>query len=264
MKRFLADMKKYGGYVVYAGKAELRAEVANSYLNWLWWIIEPFCFMLIYTFIFGYVFDASEDYFPAFVFIGITMWNFFSHMLNASVKAVKSSKSIISRTYLPKYILILIKLYKNGFKMMISFLIIFAMLLFYRIPLKPLMLWVFPIIIVMMIFTFGICTFLLHYGVYIEDLVKVVPIVLRMLFYMTGIFFNVEKRIGNRFGTALGVAVTKLNPMALVLSSTRKCLLYNEMPDFKWLAIWFVIGLILSVLGILKIYKNENSYVKVI
>ena len=43
--------------------AELKSEVADSYLNWLWWIIEPICFMLIYTFIFGYVFKNSEQYF---------------------------------------------------------------------------------------------------------------------------------------------------------------------------------------------------------
>ena len=28
--------------------------------------------------------------------------------------------------------------------------------------------------------------------------------------------------------------------------------------------IWFVIGVIVAILGVRKIYKNENSYVKVI
>ncbi len=56
----------------------------------------------------------------------------------------------------------------------------------------------------------------------------------------------------------------KGNPMALVLSGIRKCVLYGQAPDVKWLFIWFIIGIIVAALGIRKIYKNENSYVKVI
>lgn len=264
MKRFCSDMKKYAGYIVYAGKAELRAEVANSYLNWLWWIIEPFCFMLIYTFIFSYVFNASEQYFPVFVFIGITMWDFFNRMLTAGVVAVKSNKSIISRTYLPKYILILIKMYKNGFKMMISFVIIVIMMIVCRIRPALVMLWFIPVLLMLFTVTFGVCTFLMHFGVYVEDMAKITGIALRMLFYLTGVFYNVETRIGNRFGSAIGNLLTKCNPVALSLTSMRKCLLYGQIPSWKWLLAWFLVGLLISIAGVRTIYRNENSYVKVI
>ena len=53
MNRFIKDTKKYWKYTIYAAKSQLKTEVANSYLNWIWWILEPFCFMLIYAFVFG-------------------------------------------------------------------------------------------------------------------------------------------------------------------------------------------------------------------
>ena len=56
MQKFFQDIKKYYKYIIYSTKSNLKTEVANSYLNWLWWIIEPLCFMLIYTFIFSVVF----------------------------------------------------------------------------------------------------------------------------------------------------------------------------------------------------------------
>ena len=40
MKKFIYNLKKYFKYAVYSAKAELKSEVADSYLNWLWWIIE--------------------------------------------------------------------------------------------------------------------------------------------------------------------------------------------------------------------------------
>lgn len=54
MNHFIDDMKKYYSYAKYSAKAELKAEVAGSYLNWVWWILEPVCLMFIYAFIFGF------------------------------------------------------------------------------------------------------------------------------------------------------------------------------------------------------------------
>ena len=106
MKRFINDMEKYYRYAVYSDKAELKAEVAGSYLNWIWWILEPFCMMLIYAFIFGFVFDAREKYFTAFIYVGLTLWTFFNQNMKNSVRMVKKNNSIISKVYLPKFFLI--------------------------------------------------------------------------------------------------------------------------------------------------------------
>ena len=116
-KRFRDDMKKYWKYAVYSSKAQLKSEIANSYLNWLWWILDPLCFMLIYVFMFGYVFNSKEQYFAIFVFIGITLWDFFNKCLIQSVKVIKNNKSIVSKVYIPKFILLVVKMGVNGFKM---------------------------------------------------------------------------------------------------------------------------------------------------
>ena len=73
--RFGTDVQKYFEYAIRSARADLRSEVANAYLDWLWWLIEPFCMMLIYALIFGVVFKASEPYFPVFIFSGLAMSN---------------------------------------------------------------------------------------------------------------------------------------------------------------------------------------------
>lgn len=260
MKRFWKDIKSHYRYALYAAKSELKSEVANSYLSWIWWVLEPFCFMLIYAFIFGTVFNAREQYFGIFIFIGLTAWEFFNRCLTQSVKILKNNKSIVTKVYIPKFILLVSKMFFNGYKMLISFGIIIVMLLYYRVPINFNIVFLIPALFTLFCITFGCMTHLMHYGVYLQDLANVVTIVLRMVFYMTGIFYNVETRLPDPYG---GI-VMKCNPMALVLSSMRKCILYGETPNLKWLFIWFVIGLLLAATGVRKIYKNENSYVKVI
>ena len=114
-KRFRNDMKKYWKYAIYSSKAQLKSEIANSYLNWLWWILDPLCFMMIYVFMFGYVFKSKIPYFAVFIFIGITLWDFFNKSLHQSVKVIKGNKAIVSKVYIPKFILLMVKMGVNGF-----------------------------------------------------------------------------------------------------------------------------------------------------
>lgn len=258
-RRFYKDIKKYYRYSIVSAKSQLKAEVANSYLNWVWWILEPFCFMLIYTFIFGYVFNAKEQYFPVYIFIGLTMWNFFNKTVQSSVKIVKNNKSIVSKVYFPKYILLLTKIWVNGFKMLVSFGIVFIMMLVYRIPVNINLLFCIPIELILILITFGCSCFCLHYGVYVEDLSNVINIAMKMLIYLTGIFYNIETRVPE-----YGVMLNRYNPVAFLISSMRKCLIYKTRPEFEFLFVWFLGSLLLTIAGIRKIYKEENSYVKAI
>lgn len=259
LNRAFHDLKKYFRYSVVSAKSKLKAEVANSYLNWLWWILDPLCFMLIYTFIFGYVFDAKEQYFPVFIFIGLSMWDFVNKTLLGSVKTIKLNKAIVSRVYFPKFILVLSKIWINGFKMMISFGIVILMMLIFHVQLSWNILFFIPILLILALFTFGCACFLMHYGVYVEDLSNVLNVVLRFVFYATGIFYNIETRIPQ-----VGSLLNKVNPIAFLITSMRQSLIYGETPDWKLLLVWLAVSVILVLLGIRKIYNEENSYVKAI
>lgn len=262
-KRIYADIKKYRKYIIYSAKAELNAEVANSYLNWIWWILEPICFMLIYTFVFGYIFNAREQYFPAFIFIGITIWEFFNKNITNSIKMIKNNKNIVTKVYLPKYILVLSKMFVNGFKMLISFLIVIFLMIFYKVPFTLNIFWIFIIVLDLFIFTFGSMCILMHLGVFIADLSNVIRIVLRIMFYVTGVFYSIESRVGNTY-PQLSNLLVKYNPLAFFITSSRSALLYNKPINFTMILIWFGISILLSLIGIRTIYKNENSYIKVI
>lgn len=258
--RFISDIRKYLRYAIRSAKADLRSEVSNSYLDWMWWLIEPFCMMLIYTFIFGVVFNAAEEYFSVFVFIGITLWGFFSRSVTGSVNTVRANKAIITKVYLPKYVLLLSKMFVNGFKMLVSVAIILLMMLVMRVPLTLNVLYVIPVMIVFFMFTFGVGTILMHYGVYVSDLGYITGIVLSMLMYLTGTFYSISKRIPEPFGEIL----ENFNPVAFLISSIRNALLYGQAPSLDLLILWTFVSTILIALGVFTIYSNENAYVKVI
>ena len=141
----------------------------------------------------------------------------------------------------------------------ICFAIVVGMLVFFRVPVDAHILYVIPILITVVLFTFGCCCILLHLGVFIEDMSNVINIALRLVFYLTGIFYNIRS-----FPEPYQSLILRGNPLALLITGLRDCVLYKSTPDMPWLGIWFLISLALSVFGIWNIYKNENTYVKVI
>lgn len=260
MKKFLFNMKKYQKYAIRSAKAELKSEVADSRLNWLWWIIEPLCFMLIYTLIFGYVFKSNEKNFSVFVMFGLTLWDFFSRMVNGSVKLIINNRDLVTKVYLPKYILLYSKSLTYLFKMAISFGLTFGLMFVVGAPVTWHIIFLIPVLIVTYIVSFGIGLVLMHYGVTFDDLANLTNIGLRMLFYTTGVFFNIKKRVHG----VTGFIMLKVSPIACLINEARKVGFYNTMPSFKLLGAWFILGLILCALGIHLIHKYENSYAKVI
>lgn len=258
--RFSDDICKYYKYAIRSAKADLRSEVANAYLDWMWWLIEPFCMMLIYTLIFGVVFKASEQFFPIFIFSGLAIWTFFSRGINVGVNIVRNSKGIISKVYLPKFILLFSRMLVNGFKMMVSFAVVVIMMIVFHVPISGNIFYFVPIMIVFFLFTFGLGSILMHFGVYVNDLSYIVGIVLSMLMYFAGTFYSISNRIPAPFGELL----EQFNPIAYFIASTRNAILYCKEPQLDLLVMWMLVSLVLSALGVYTIYRNENAYVKVI
>lgn len=259
IKKFFVDVKKYLPYALRSAKAELQSEVAGSKLSWLWWVIEPLCFMLIYAFVFSVIFEAKEEFFPIFIVIGLACWEFFNRMVKGSVTLISSNYGLISRVYIPKYILLLAKSFTYLFKMFISLILTFVMMLCFQVPFSPLILFIFLIIPILYIISFGVGMILMHLGVYVEDLKNTTNIVLRLIFYLSGVFYNIKLRLGTN---VLSFLLLRVNPIAFLMNEMRKVMLYQTWPSFEGLAIWAGIGIVLCVIGIVIINKNENTYAR--
>lgn len=259
IKQFFKDIKKYSKYISYSARAQLKSEVANSYLSWIWLFLEPICFMLIYTFLAVVVFNSRVEYFPIFVFIGITFWNFFSKTLTGSVRLVPANREIVTKVYVPKFIILLTKMCVNSVKFFISFSLVIICMIIYQVPISFNVLYFIPIFITLFVVTFGVSTIFMHFGVFIKDLANITTIALRLLFYASGVFFAIETRVPEPYN----ILIIILNPIAALITECRDVLLYCTPMNMTLIMSWLLIGILIAYIGIRIIYKYENTYVKV-
>ena len=259
MKDFITKFKKYNPFALYSAKAELKSEVSNSYLTWIWWILDPLLFMLVYVFMVDIIFKSNEEKLPVFVMSGLLLWNFFNKNVMLSVKIIIGNKSIISQKYIPKYMLVIQKIYVNFIKFLISIGILIILAIFYKVQLSFNIIYSIPLLILLLIISFGISNVFAHFGVFIEDLANIVQVLLRLIFYLSGIFYSISDKLPSNLYNIF----IKVNPMAYIIEDFRNIFMYQKTLDIKLYFYWLFIAIIISVLSIKLINKHENSYAKV-
>lgn len=77
---------------------------------------------------------------------------------------------------------------------------------------------------------------------------------------MSGIFYDVMTTLPE----PLNLCMMVFNPAAMLVSTMRSALLYHTAVNVPILVIWGILSTFLCCVGVHIVYKNENSYVKVV
>lgn len=260
MKRFLKDLNKYKGYILYSARAQLNAELANSWLGGIWWVLEPVLYMFVYMFVFTVVFQRQTQYSVAFITLGLAYWRFFNNTVQSSITLVKRYRAVISKVYIPKFVFVCAQMLVNAFKMMFSLIPVAVLMVWYRVPLTWHIPTLIPVTAVLFVLAFGISCLFMHIGVYIEDMDRLMKVVLQLLFYFSGVFYPINELVEPQ----LAQLMFHINPIALILFEARNALLYGIGCQWSLLGVYLLIGIGISYFGVRTVYKSESKYIKVI
>jgi ABC-type polysaccharide/polyol phosphate export permease len=256
---FFQDLKKYKNYAFYSAIAELKNQVSGSYLGWIWWVLDPLLYMLVYSFMVSQVFGSEVENLFLFVFIGLTVWNFFASTVQSSVGVIRSYRAVLQKTYIPKFILILLLEIMNFIKMGISIAISIGAMIYVRIPITPMILNIIPMTFIYLLLTFGVSLICAHVGVYIKDMSNVVTVLVRLLFYISGVFYTLD-----RLSTKILTIYNMVCPTGFIIRQFRDAMMYARRANYERMFYWFIIGMVLSIIGLALTYKHENNYMKVL
>src|SRR5699024_1467997 len=103
MKTYLKEMLSRKDLLYYLVRSGLKAEHRNSYLGYLWWLLDPLLNVLVFYFLIVVILDRGDtENFPLFLVIGLIVWRCISTTLNSSSGSIMRYSSIVSQVYLPK------------------------------------------------------------------------------------------------------------------------------------------------------------------
>jgi lipopolysaccharide transport system permease protein len=244
--------------IKYRALAELRAEVRRGYLGMLWWILEPLLYMSVFYVLFAVGLRRGGPDFVPFLLTGLVAWKWFATSVNRGSGVLLANANLIRQVDLPKYMFPAVSLVVNTFKFFIVFVMLIGFLLWYGIPVTSTWLMVFIIIFAQLLFSAAMLFWVAALVPIIPDLKLVIENCLMLLFFISGVFFDMSK-VEPRVQTFL-----LLNPMAWLIDAYRGVLLRETVPDIGYLAWLITLSCVLLYSGYRFLCWYGHEYPKII
>ncbi|MFC1733292.1 ABC transporter permease [candidate division KSB1 bacterium] len=209
-------------FAIAAKNVKLRYK--NSLLGFLWTLLNPLIFLLIFTFIFRQAFPDIENY-ELYALTGLIFWSFFASGTVQIINSLIESAIIIKSIYVPSIIFPTSALIASLINLLLSLIpFTFLMLLLGFDPGIEALL-VFPMILLFAFFTFGFSLVVCALNVYFRDIGIFWNTLLPAVFYFTPIAYSF------RLVPESMQWVVKLNPLFHFIELFRSVLYYNQLPD---------------------------------
>lgn len=182
---------------------DLKVRYAQSFLGYLWTILDPLLMSLIYFVVFALIFQRSgvghEPYF-LFLLAGLLPWQWFNGSVMEGSRALQSEAKLVRSAKLPRELWVLRVIIAKGIEFVLSLPVLVAFVVVYVIRGDTVLNWRLVLIPVGMVMQFGL---LLGLGlmlapivVLVNDMRQVIRIGLRMAFYATPVLYVTSQAPG--------------------------------------------------------------------
>jgi lipopolysaccharide transport system permease protein len=248
----------------------IRREVSGRYrgsiLGMAWSLINPLLMIAVYTFVFSVVFrarwntsgDESKTDFAIILFAGMIVFNLFAEIINRAPGLIISNVNFVKKVLFPLEILPWVALGSVLFHSLVSLFV----LLMAQLIINHSLAWtvlLFPIVLLpLLLAALGAAWFLAAIGVYVRDVGQITGMFTTILLFISAVFYPL---------TALPEtyrAILSLNPLALIISESRKVLIYGDQPDWISLSVALFTGCMMAVLGFWWFQKTRRGFADVL
>lgn len=210
---------------------ELRGKYKGSMLGFLWTYMNPLLQIIVYAFFFSQILRSGIEAFYLYLIVSMFPFNFFTGGVIQGLGSIRYQGDLVKKVYFPRQILPIVSLTVNFVNMLISFLIIYSILLVsgWGINLK-LQVWLLPVMVIEYFFALGLALMLSAVEVYFRDIEHIVTVLMMIWMYVTPMFYSIEI-IPEKF-----LPVFYCNPMLYVIGMYQQILYYKVAPNMVYMA----------------------------
>lgn len=208
---------------------DLVLRYRGSVLGFVWTILNPLLFMVIYTLVFSVYLRIGIAHYAVFLIAGLVPWQWFASSVQAGTSSIVDGRMFVGKTVFAPIILVLVPVLSNLVNLLFSLPILVAIVLIFRVPLGWSLLALPLLLAIQFLLTSGIAMFLATLNVFFRDLQQLIAVVLLLLFYLTPIIYSLSSVPEGFRPYVLG------NPLAALIVSYQDIFYENSFPSWKHL-----------------------------
>jgi len=238
-------------------RRDLKSRYKDSALGFVWTLVRPLTQLFIYYIVIGKFLEAERGIpdFAIYVFTGLTAYGLFSEILSSATSSIVGNAGLIKKIYLPREIFPLASVGSALFNFFNQFLIlVVATILLGAFPTTTDVLYLFPALMVLLVFGTAFGVLLAAVNVYLRDVQYLVEVLLLLALWASPIVYSWEM-VKGVLGDSLALEIYTNNPVTLSVLGFQRAMWTAgqgvvDSPDdlLMRLGIAFVVGCVLLVL----------------
>ncbi|MFT4218680.1 MAG: ABC transporter permease [Micropruina sp.] len=245
-------------FIVKMAQFRLRAGLDDNRLGVVWLLLQP----VLNAFVYGTIFyflqsDRRPADYVAHVVIGVFLFQFFSKSLSDGAKSITGNRALVQSLAFPRLTLPVAEVMEQFLSLMPSIVLLLVALPF--LGHRPSWDWLLliPLLGLYTLFNAGVAMIAARLTVHVRDLTQVLPFVSRILFYTSGVLFDVNRIFDSHPWV---IAIYDFHPLYQVLEMARGVLM-NDVPYNPNFWLYFSIYAVLTfVVGLVFFWVAEERY----
>ncbi|WP_370891874.1 ABC transporter permease [Janibacter sp. GXQ6167] len=259
---YVRELIRRRAFIWTLSRAQSTGKHQANQLGWLWSIFNPVLMIISYYVIFGLILrtnmgNGGPGQRIAFLSIGVILFTVSATVVSTGAKSIVSNNGLMRALHFPRAVLPLSVALTEFLANLPAFAVLIGVM--FLIGERPQVAWLlFPVAITfqMLILT-GVALICARIVNMSRDLANFIPVALRVLRYISGVFFSLSHYAPNN---SVASAIMNYQPFALPLTTAREALLVDHaIVPMHWvvMAAW---GVGLFWVGLWFFWRDEAKY----
>ena len=246
---YLREVWRRREFAIVVPAQDLRAQNMDTALGQLWHLVNPALLVGVYFFIFGVLLDTRRgvDNFLGFLIVGIVLFHLTQRVIQDAAVCMVRNIGLIRSIQFPRILLPLATV--NGQTLAFLPALAVAIVAILITGERPSVRWVLLVVVLAAVYLFnlGAALVVARVGASVRDLPRLLPHVLRLLFYASGVIFSVDAFVTSEAWRR----AFAINPVYDFITCARWCLLGTSVDSsviiglLAWCAMLPVLGFII-------------------
>lgn len=245
-------------------KRELSGRYKGSALGIAWAVLTPVVMIAIFTFIFAGIFGArfgassSHWDYALYLFCGLLPWSMFQESVQQSANTIVAHANLVKRVVFPLETLPAAQAFAALGNQLCATIALLIAIVVIRQNLQLTMLWLPVLLIPQLLFALGAAWLIASLGVFLRDIAQGITLLLMAWMYLTPIIYP-EAIVPDNLRRFIEV-----NPFTPLVRSYRRVFLEGLAPDWRGLAYFTIVALIVFVIGYWWFARTRKNFADVI
>jgi lipopolysaccharide transport system permease protein len=254
----LADMWDQRELLYYLALRDVSVRYKQTALGIVWAFLQPVLPAIVFTVFFGNLAKMPSEGIPytLFSFAGLLPWTFFSSGVSQAATSLVNSTNLFTKVYFPRVFIPLASIVTAGFDALVSSSVLVALMLYFRVPPSPNVLFLPLVIAIAVAFTVGSSAFLSAFAIRYRDVRYIIPFMIQMLLFLCPVAYPASI-VPEKWRMLWAI-----NPMVAAVEGFRWSILGTPL-DLRTMLVGGITAALVLVLGVKYFQKVESTFADV-